>query len=250
MNRFSPLYRTARQLMAFAACMVATATAHAEYFGSPIGRTAQFGSQPKMTVEATFSSGEFATADYQQIGLRLNYQYSRDVLLFGDLGSTELNSESDTSLGFGAYYGIKLPVFDGADTAVKASYHQVDLGGAAGKRGKLNCTPQTPYIGPDGYVYYLGGGCSQGAGSKGTAGGIRNIAIELLVSGELSNDALSGASWYANGGVQLFNGEAVDDTVLGIGGGIVIPLGSTEAYAGVEYADEVSFGIGLRYFVQ
>jgi len=43
-----------------------------------------------------------------------------------------------------------------------------------------------------------------------------------------------------------------DDTEneLGFGGGVVLPVGPGEAYAGVDLIDELQFGLGFRYFVQ
>jgi len=255
----------------FVCCAVSASLSHAEYFGSPTGRTAQFASQPQMTIEATLSTGDFNTADYQQLGLRLNYQYTPNILVFGDLGQSKLNSESDTSIGFGAYYSLNQSILGSDHSAMKVSYHQVNFAKVAGVSSstagntsiEYNCRPDNPItlggildddLSPQvnlclPEVNNTGGTRRTSAGS---GGDIRNIAIELLISGDMSDSflAVTDANWYANGGIQMLDGDLADDTVLGIGAGIVIPLNESEVYAGVDYADETQLGIGFRYFIK
>ena len=229
--------------------VLASSTANAEYFGSLNGRTAKFNAHPTMTVEATFSTGDFLTSDYQQISLRFNYQYSPRVLMFGDLGQSELSGRSDTSIGVGGYYALNTPVLWSDHSAVKMSLHQVDFGILPGST-YLNCSAGLPYIGIDGLLYIDPGICTTVVGPS-RGGDVRNIAAELLISGAIDNPIIGdAASWYANGGIQMLSGDIADDTVVSLGGGIVYPFSATEFYAGWEYADELFVGIGVRYLIK
>ena len=248
----------ALKLVLLVCCTLNASVAYAEYFGSPTGRTAKLSAQPPLTLEATFSTGDYATADYQQIGVRLNYQYSQKILMFGDLGQSEIGSENETSFGLGAFYSLGQSILGSDDSAVKVSLHQVNFkiipgGTSSSGGGTTTCTPlfsvdfENPEVEPCFPIFIPGTTTSRPS----TGGNIRNIAIELLISGAMS-DSLFGdrASWYANGGIQILNAEFEDDTVLGIGAGIVLPLSGSEVYAGFDYADETSIGLGYRYFVQ
>lgn len=246
--------------LVFVACSaLSVSVSHAEYFGSPSGRTAKLSVQPQLTLEATYSTGDFATADYQQMGVRLNYQYSPKILMFGDLGQSEVGSESEISFGLGAYYSFDQSILGSDDSAVKVSLHQVNFERIPGaiSSSDIVCSPyMLPIYGPTGLLIssptYLD--CSlesNGSAGPDSGGDIRNIAIELLISGAMS-DSLFGekANWYANGGIQMLDGFREDDTVLGIGAGVVLPLSDAEVYAGFDYADETSVGVGYRYFVR
>lgn len=226
--------------------MFGSSALHAEYFGSLSGRTAKFTAQPKMTVEAAFASGGFVDSDYQQAGFRFNYQYSPKVVLFGDIGQSELNDSGDASFGFGGYYALSRPLLWSDNSAIKMSLHQVNF---AKRPGQTNCGADITYIDPwTGILIYIPGACTTGPDRGGK---IRNIAVDLLISGTIRNPIISDrVDWYANGGIQMFDGDFTDDTVLGIGSGVVFPLQSTEFYAGWEYADELFIGIGFRYFVK
>jgi len=239
-----------------------TSPSYAEYFGSPTGRTAQFSVQTPLALEIAYSNGEFVSSDYQQIGVRLSYQFSPKILVFGDIGQSELSSESETSFGLGAYYSLNQSILGSDDSAVKVSLHQVDFAVVPGRTitsfggietgcrlefipnilgdglPDLDCTPQVTTSGANTYTTAASGGA------------IRNIAVELLISGAIGDSILGGgAHWYANGGIQMFNG-AMDDTVLGIGAGIVLPIAKSEVYGGFDYADDAYVGIGFRYFIE
>jgi len=235
----------------------------AEYFGSINGRSAHFINQERLSVEASYSNGEFTTADYKQLSIRTNYKYSSKIQLFGDVGQSQLNSANQTSVGFGAFYSLGKSLV-GSNSAIKMSFHHVNFNRVAGTsytssngRGlELKCGPYvSPFWGPD-YTTYE---CEAVPNTSSTTtrttpargGDIRNISLEYLVSGSISTAPMArGMSWYANGGIQLLNGEFVDDTVLGFGAGIVLPILKSEVYAGFDYADEVFVGVGYRYFVK
>lgn len=233
---------------------MSTSIVHAEYFGSPTGRTAKFSSQTPLAVEVGVSKGEFENADYKQMGVRLNYQHTPNIVVFGDLGQSELDAKSETSFGLGAYYSLEQSILGSDDSAVKLSVHKVDFetvtvrtgGGSSVNNGcrweitalgpNLNCIPQV----------------SSSPGRSYTRGGsISNIAIELLISSAMPDSILGdAANWYANGGIQLLNGAVEDDAVLGFGAGFVVPVAESEVYAGFEYAGATYVGVGIRYFIQ
>lgn len=240
--------------------VMSISVARAEYFGSPTGRTANFLALPQLSIEATFSTGDFASVDYQQMGVRLNYQYMPKILVFGDLGQSELGSENETSFGLGAYYSLEQSILGSDDSAVKISVHQVDFGRIpGGVSTSINqvCRPDNPItllgildddLSPQVLLCQPEVNTTRGASS---GGAIRNIAIELLISGAMSSSILGDtANWYANGGIQMLGGDIESDTVLGVGAGVVLPMKTSEVYAGFDYADETSLGIGYRYFVK
>lgn len=244
-------YVTALKFVLLIAGALNVSVLHAEYFGSLTGRTANFSAHPKMSVEGTFSTGEFVVADYQQMGIRLNYQYAPGILLFGDLGQSELGAQSENSFGVGGYYSLGESILGSKHSAVKVSLHKVSFGKSVSSARSVKCSG--PAVVLDINLDFQPGtaSCTPGRIRYGNGGDIQNIAIEYLISGELSSVMPdSNASWYANGGVQMFSGDYVDDTVIGFGAGVVVPFNSSEVYAGLDYADEMSFGIGFRYFLQ
>lgn len=245
--------KTTLMCIAFTASFTAS-VGHAEVFGSLSGRTANFSSNPQLAVEATFATGEFESADYRQLGLRVNYKYTSQILLFGDLGKAKLNSVSENSFGIGAFYSLANPIL-GNSAALKASIHQVKFGGVAGTGGgglQQQCTTDFSTITglPTGFqncvAVPVSGGSSGSSGEQ-----IRNIAAELLISGATSNSLLvEGSSWYANGGIQILTGGSDDETYLAFGAGVVLPFTNSEAFAGFDFVDDIHFGAGYRYFVK
>lgn len=220
----------------------ASPVSHAEYFGLQIGRTAQIATHPKMTLETGYSTGDMDDVDYSHLGFRLNYKFAPNVLFFGDLGQSEFGAADEISYGLGAFYGFGQQLFNKTETAAKVSFHRADF---AGSSGQSTCIQ---YFTEDLLFVTVPGSCSSGAGS---GGDIRNIKLELLISGDITAASLKQAmQWYANAGMQLVKRGGDNDTVLGFGGGVVLPLNRSEAYAGIESADGLTFGFGFRYFVQ
>lgn len=185
-------------------------------------------------------------------------------MVFGDLGQSELSSESETSFGLGAYYSLGQSILGSDDSAVKVSLHQANFDTITGVTGggvsvENVCRPDDPltlggilddYLVPN-LLLCLPEATSSSGTSYSRGGAIRNIAIELLISGAISDSLLGDrANWYANGGIQLLNGAVEDDTVLGIGIGVVLPMTKSEVFAGLDYADDAYVGLGYRYFVQ
>jgi len=126
-------------------CMLSGSIAHAEYFGAPTGRTATFSTQPQLSIEGALSNGEFLESDYTQVGVRLNYQFNPKLLMFGDLGQSELGTESEISFGIGAYYSLGQSILGSDDSAVKVSVHQVNFdkipGSSGGVSPSVSCGP-------------------------------------------------------------------------------------------------------------
>jgi len=233
---------------------LASPITQAEIFGSLIGRTASFAAHPQITVEAALSNGEFESADYQRMGVRLNYQYTSEIVLFGDVGKSKLESESETAIGFGAFYSLGKSILGSEDSALKVSAHQAKFSSYSSGGGlRQVCRPSTN-IHNDIIDTTAPLDCSavpSGSGGSSGGGDVRNIAFELLISGGLTKLMPDdNASWYANAGLQMLSGDLADDRIFGIGAGIVLPLGASEVYAGFEVADETFIGLGYRYFVE
>ena len=253
---------TTRQLSAllFTVGVLIPCASYAEYFGVPIGRTVEFSNQPELSVEGAYLTGKIKKASYQHTGARLNYKLSPNVLLFGDLGQSKVESAGDTTFGMGMYYGLDRSVTGNLNAAVKVSFHQANLvrrGNIRSKAhdvdGAIGCMQ---YFNSDLFWVTIPGSCSTTTGGSGGAGAssgaseIRNLALEVMFSGDLPDSSLKqSVQWYANGGVQLLSGDS-DNSVFGVGMGMVVPLDSSEAYAGIDYADGFVLGFGLRYFVR
>lgn len=204
------IYYFARNCFVAAAMMLLSATASAEFLGGPNGRTADLSRLPDLSLEGMFSTGDFGDADYQNIGLRVNYRLSPGLMLLGDLGQAEVGDADGTGFGLGVFYSLE-GLFENMDSVVKGSFHTADFGS---NYNKLDI-----------------------------------LSLEFLVSG-LSPLSGNGMMWYANIGLHRADAGSESDTELGLGGGLVLPLSSGEAYVGLDIIDEMIFGVGYRYFYQ
>lgn len=225
---------------------------YAEIFGSMTGRSATFSAQPQLSIEAAITDGELFETDFQQLGVRLNYQYTPKILMFGDIGKSELSSESETSFGFGAFYSLGKSIL-GIDSAVKASFHQVSFDSVTVRSGGLKqvCEQKTSTVDglPDPTLWCRA--VPRGDSSSSSNSDFRNFALEYLSSGAMPNALLGDSTqWYMNGGLQLVSGAGEDDKVVSLGAGMVFPLGQSEVFTGVEYADEIFIGAGFRYLIK
>lgn len=193
-------------------------TVQAEYLGLLSGRSANPGNMTDLSVELGFITGDLGEADYQNIGARVNYRVSPELVVFGDVGISEFEQADGTPFGVGAIYFLSNQrISENFDIAGKASYHTGD------------------------YDF------------NNFSGDISGLSLEVLVSGQEPISA-NGMGWYANIGFHRLSvdfGLADDSSSeLGLGGGVILPVGPGEAYAGVDFIDEMTFGIGFRYFVQ
>ncbi len=219
MNRFS--IKPLSPLTVRAACFVALLAlsglpglAVAEYLGLLNGRSADPATYGPMSVEAGVISGSLGTVDYQHFGVRVNSRVSDKVVVFGDLGNSQFGASDGTPFGLGVF--VHLPnqkINERLDMALKASYH---AGGYTVSGRSLNITA---------------------------------TSFELLVSG-LAEEGVGG---YASIGVHRLNiefGGADGTTEYGFGAGLSVPIGPGEAYAGFDFIDEVTLGVGFRYFLK
>lgn len=196
-----------------AVTVVLPGAAKAEYLGLLNGRSADPASYSAMSVEAGVITGSLGTVDYQHFGVRLNSRVSDKVVVFGDLGNTQFGASDGTPFGLGVF--VHLPnqrINEKLDMALKASYH---AGGYTVSGRSLNITA---------------------------------TSFELLFSG-LAEEGVGG---YASLGVHRLNIEfgGVDgSTEFGFGAGLSVPIGPGEAYAGFDFIDEVTLGVGFRYFL-
>jgi len=210
MSKLQKICKGFAQVLVAACVLMTPVLSQAEHLGTTNGRTADFTRLPDLSVEIHFNTGDFSNVDYQNLGLRANYRLSPGILLFGDLGLTELGFRDGTAIGFGAFYGLQ-GIFENIDAAVKASYHTADYGSRVV--------------------------------------GVDVIALEFLFSG-LEPIADNGLMWYANAGIHRSDFEVDSETDFGLGGGVVLPVSSGEAFVGLDFIDDLVIGVGYRHYFQ
>ena len=199
-----------------AAILLAT-NAQAEFFGLPNGRSANPANISDLSVELGFMNGDLGDGDYQNIGARVNYRVSPQIVVIGDIGVSEFGRADGNPAGLGILYHLsRQRISQSVDIAAKASYH---------------------------------------SGQYSTGGidiDLSGLSLEALVSGRTPL-ASNGLNWYGNFGyhrltVKADNSDSTNE--IGLGAGLVLPTGAGEAYVGVDFIDEMTFGLGFRYFVQ
>jgi len=236
-------------------CLFISTSLNAEYFGVQNGRIARFSDQPNVSVEAGYTFGDFASVDYKQLGVRLNYLLSPDVMVFGGIGQSDINRNEETSYGLGIYYSISDYISWSNEIALKLSYHQADFKSAIGGiYPTYLCLGAPLTVNPNSTDLEYNPNACQWLYipiSVNTEGKINNIVLELLMSGSLT-EKFAGltTNWYMSGGLHTLGGDIEGDQEFGIGGGLVFPNNDVEFYVGFEYVDESTIGFGLRYSVQ
>ncbi|MFK7996357.1 MAG: hypothetical protein AB8B87_19615 [Granulosicoccus sp.] len=200
------------------ACLVLFSPAvHAEYLGLIAGREATPAKSADLSVELGFVSGDLGEADYRNVAARVNYRLSPEVVLTGTAGTAEFGLTSGVPLGLGIIYHLSNQrISQKVEIAGKASYHFGDFS------------------------------------LRELDGDITSLALEVLVSGAepIMNNGLA---WYSNFGyhrIALDFGQSDSTNEIGIGAGLLLPTGLGEAYVGFDLIDELTFGLGIRYFVQ
>jgi len=235
----------------------AVAPLQAEYLSVQSGRTARLSEQPKISVEAGVVQGDFGSANYSQLGVRMNYLLSPDIVVFGDIGQSEVNNVEETSLGGGVYYSISDRVSWSDEIAIKLSYHQAKFARRTSRgRGTttLDCGGVTTTIDPfTGGLVLVPSTCrpiSSPGRNISSGGELNNLVAELLFSGAVE-DAFAdfNTHWYLSAGVHSIGGAVNREHELAIGGGFVFPTADFELYAGIEHVDQSTIGFGLRYIV-
>ncbi len=202
-------------LLALAGLMCVSA--HAEIAGMANGRSANTDQQAGLSVE-----GGAAFGDISFLGVRVNYKVTDDIVVFGDLGQTDINGADGFTFGGGAYYFFRdIALLENTDFAVKASLHTGSL-----DRG----------------TYTVGGLVFDYGDSTLSA-----VSIEAIISGDQIGSTSFG--WYANAGIHRIDLDYRVNTEPGIGAGIFGDLAFGQFYAGFDFIDEISLNAGVRYFV-
>ncbi len=194
-----------------------SSAAHAEYLGLLAGREASPANTSDLTVELGLVTGDLGDLDYQNIAARVNYRLSPELVLTGTVGTSEFGDTDGVPLGIGALYFLSNQrISQKVHIAGKASYHFGD--------------------------YSL----------RQLDGELSSLALDVLVSGReplMSN----GLAWYSSVGFHRITvdfGISDSATELALGAGLVLPTGLGEAYLGAAFIDELTIGLGFRYFVQ
>lgn len=99
--------------------LMATMPAHAEFFGLMNGRTADITNAPERSLEAGVVFGEFFEADYTHFGLRYNHKTSPELMVFGNLGLSEVGNDDGLAFGIGVFYQLQ-GILTNQDLALKA----------------------------------------------------------------------------------------------------------------------------------
>jgi len=192
-------------------------SSQAELFGLIAGREATPAKTSNLSVELGIVDGQVDDSDYQNIAARLNYKLSPEIVVSATAGTSEFGVTDGAPLGASLlYYLSNQRISDRVEIAGKVSYN-------AGRYslGELEVD-------------------------------LTSLGLEVLVSGAtplMSN----GLSWYSNVGYHRITvdfGRSDVSHELGLGAGLVLPNALGNAYIGVENIDGLSFGLGIRYFVQ
>ncbi|MFT5893300.1 MAG: hypothetical protein ACI8VW_000165 [bacterium] len=188
--------------------------AYAEYLGLVFGRSANPANQSDLSVESGVVSGQLGSVDFRYLGVRFNSRVAPNVVVFGDFGSSEFGASDGFPFGLGAlFYLANQKINPRLDIAFKASYHEA---GYSVSEVRLSIT---------------------------------GLSLELVVSGTASE----GVNGYVNFGHHQIDVkfDGLDSrNELGFGAGMSLALGPGEVYAGFDFIDEITLGIGFRYFIQ
>ena len=188
--------------------------ANAEYLGLVFGRSADPANQSELSMEAGVVSGQLGSVDFRYFGVRVNSRVAPNILVFGDFGSSEFGTADGRPYGLGALYHFNKQKFNPRlDIALVASYHSA---GYSISDERLSITA---------------------------------LSMEVIIS----RIATEGISGYVNFGYHQIDvkfGGLDARKELGFGAGVSLPLGSGEAYGGFNFIDEITLGLGFRYFIQ
>ncbi len=209
-----------RKILLFCALTLTGTSVFAETFGLLAGRTAD----PAQLSILSAEGGFVAIGRVNVFGVRVNYQLNDQLTIYGDLGLSKFDGLGGTpdgaSFGVGAFYALP-GVIEGFDLAVRGSFHSAKLGS-----GSFDAT----------YSEFSG---------------------EAIISG-LEPISDSGLNWYGSIGLNIFKfsfpnttfgGGSSSDTDISFGAGVVLPTGTGQFYAGLEFLDDIAIGGGFRYFI-
>jgi hypothetical protein len=97
-------------------------SASAEYLGLVFGRSANPASQSDLSLEAGIVSGQLGSVDFRYLGVRLNSRVAPNIIVFGDIGSSEFGASDGFPYGLGAqFHFANQKINPRLDMAFKAS---------------------------------------------------------------------------------------------------------------------------------
>lgn len=210
--------------------------AQADFLGAVDGRAADLDASAEMSVEVNYSSMDISGVKSTWSGVRGNYKYNENIIVFADaiqlklksvpiVSNLELDHEG-TGFGGGVIYQVP-DLLDGYNTSFKGTYHTIKTADTVDLN--INGNARESQI------------------------EMTSMAAKLLVSPleKMSN----GGTWYASAGyssgttnVLLLVDGKDDSSGFTAGAGFVMPLSFGEVYGGAEYIEGNSqFGAGFRY---
>lgn len=207
----SKVFRSVATCVLLPCSLLVSGQSFAEYFGMVSGRTANVSASAEKSVEAGFVTGDIAELSYQNLGVRFNGSFSPGTVAYLDIGQSEVDDLDGMVFGLGFIYQLD-GILQNNDIAFKGSYHKADL---------------------ESEFEIIEGGI---------------LSLELLISGQSMGN--SDLSWYGNVGIHKSDINDSSETEIGFGGGVVKPTSFGEFYAGADLIDELTFGLGIRYFLQ
>ena len=202
-----------------ASALVAGTAAQAEIFGLMNGRSAAAPAW-QTALEAAIQLDD----DVRHLAVRGNYALSGKITAFANIGQVDFDDSTldGLQLGGGVFYHLgDQRVVPSLDIALKPS-----VGYARLTAGSVDADLVT-------------------------------VGAEALIS-SATTLGQSSVNWYANVGLlyEYIDFDSVgpdiddDDIELILGGGITLPAGPGELYAGIDFIDELQFGAGFRYALQ
>lgn len=189
--------------------------AQADTLGPLDGRSPDPSQMSQKSVEV----GYVSEGDVSTIAGRFNYQYTPLVTLYGDFGLVDIGDDTDgNAFGIGVrYYLAGQRLMPEWDLAVRASYHTASV-----EFGDL--------VDFD----------------------LSEITVAAHFGGKEAFYS-NGIKWYGVLSYNRLSTESAffddDETEIGLGAGVYMPLGPGEIYAGVENIDDLYIGIGYRHFL-
>lgn len=200
-----------------ALALLLPSNATAEYLGLIAGREATLEKTGTWSAELGIATGELGERDYQNIAARISYLVSPELLISGTVGVSEFDETNGVPIGLAATYFLsRQRISDKIALAGRASYHF----------GEFSV--------------------------RNIEGDLDSLALEVLVSGTQPL-MQNGLSWYTQTGYHRISvdfGSSDATNELGLGAGLVLPNALGEAYLGFEFIDDLTIGLGIRYFVR
>lgn len=204
-NLYTELPMLLRRAALIAGLLLVSVSIQADQLGTVSARSANPANSAPMSVEASLSLG----GDLSNFGLRLNYQVSDALTVYGDLSLADRAFNDGAAFGAGLFYYLPNLGQDlGLDTAIQASFHTLS-GDVTTLDGHLLISPIAPLNEETGLSWYASVGLAR-----------------------QSYD---------------FGFVSVSDIDIALGGGVYLPMGPGTVYAGTELNDVFGVTVGYRY---